>query len=46
MENVTLVMADEIHLIGDERWPKLEIALARLPPNELENEISPLQRYY
>ena len=30
MGNVTLVIADEIHLIGDERGPTLEIALARL----------------
>jgi len=30
MNNVTLVVADEIHLIGDERGPTLEIALARL----------------
>jgi len=30
MSNVTLVIADEIHLIGDERGPTLEIALARL----------------
>ena len=30
MSNVTLVIADEIHLIGDERGPTLEIAIARL----------------
>jgi helicase len=30
MGNVTLVIADEVHLIGDERGPTLEIALARL----------------
>ena len=30
MTSVTLVIADEIHLIGDERGPTLEIALARL----------------
>jgi len=30
MGNVTLVIADEIHLIGDERGPTLEIAIARL----------------
>jgi helicase len=30
MSNVTLVVADEIHLIGDERGPTLEIAIARL----------------
>lgn len=28
--SVTLVIADEIHLIGDERGPTLEVALARL----------------
>ena len=30
MNGVTLVIADEIHLIGDSRGPTLEIALARL----------------
>ena len=30
MSNVTLVIADEVHLIGDERGPTLEIAIARL----------------
>jgi helicase len=30
MRNVTLVIADEVHLIGDERGPTLEIAIARL----------------
>lgn len=30
MKDVTLLVADEIHLIGDERGPTLEIALARL----------------
>ena len=30
MGNVTLVIADEVHLIGDERGPTLEIAIARL----------------
>ena len=30
MGGVTLVIADEIHLIGDERGPTLEITLARL----------------
>lgn len=28
--SVTLVIADEVHLIGDERGPTLEVALARL----------------
>jgi helicase len=30
MSNVSLVIADEVHLIGDERGPTLEIAIARL----------------
>lgn len=30
MSNVSLVIADEVHLIGDERGPTLEIVLARL----------------
>ena len=30
MEGVTLVVADEIHLIGGDRGPTLEVALARL----------------
>jgi len=30
MREVTLLIADEIHLIGDERGPTLEVALARL----------------
>ena len=30
MNGVSLVIADEIHLIGDERGPTLEVALARL----------------
>ena len=30
MENVTLVVADEIHLIGGDRGPTLEVAIARL----------------
>ncbi len=30
MEGITLVVADEIHLIGNDRGPTLEVALARL----------------
>lgn len=30
MENVTIVIADEIHLIGGDRGPTLEVAIARL----------------
>jgi helicase len=30
MENVSLVIADEVHLIGNDRGPTLEVALARL----------------
>ncbi len=30
MEGVTLVVADEIHLIGNDRGPTLEVAIARL----------------
>jgi helicase len=30
MENVSLVIADEIHLIGNDRGPTLEVAIARL----------------
>jgi helicase len=41
MGNVTLVIADEIHLIGDERGPTLEIALARLRQMNLRCRSSP-----
>jgi helicase len=39
MSNVTLVIADEIHLIGDERGPTLEIAIARLRQMNLNMQI-------
>jgi len=39
MGNVTLVIADEVHLIGDERGPTLEIALARLRQMNPEMQI-------
>jgi helicase len=39
MGNVSLVIADEVHLIGDERGPTLEIALARLRQMNPEMQI-------
>jgi len=39
MSNISLVIADEVHLIGEERGPTLEIAIARLRQMNPEMQI-------